>query len=84
MRIETEFRRRRQQEAEEASRAPCSHVAELERNIAAIQEMTKTLTHLASHCHGDDRPDCPIIEEIANGGGNERRPSAPFGITSLK
>lgn len=41
------------------------HIAELESKIAAIEEMTKTLKHLASHCHGDDRPECPIIEEIA-------------------
>lgn len=27
--------------------------------------MTKTLQHLAETCHGDDRPECPIIEELA-------------------
>lgn len=41
------------------------HVAELERKAAAIQAMSKTLKHLAQNCHGDDRPDCPIIEDIA-------------------
>jgi Cu(I)-responsive transcriptional regulator len=60
------------------------HIAELERKIAAIQEMTNTLKHLASHCHGDDRPDCPIIEEIANSA-DARKPSvnARFGLTAL-
>jgi MerR family transcriptional regulator, copper efflux regulator len=61
------------------------HVAELERKIAAIQEMTKTLKHLASHCHGDDRPECPIIEEIANGSGKERTDvNARFAVASLR
>ncbi|PKA43887.1 Cu(I)-responsive transcriptional regulator [Rhizobium sullae] len=44
------------------------HIAELERKAAAIQAMTETLRHLANHCHGDNRPDCPIIEEFANSG----------------
>ncbi|RVE97524.1 Cu(I)-responsive transcriptional regulator [Sinorhizobium meliloti] len=61
------------------------HVAELERKIAAIQEMAKTLKHLASHCHGDDRPECPIIEEIANGSAKDRTDlNARFGVASLK
>nr|WP_325262863.1 Cu(I)-responsive transcriptional regulator [uncultured Rhizobium sp.] len=42
------------------------HVADLERKAAAIQAMSKTLKHLASNCHGDDRPECPIIDDIAN------------------
>lgn len=42
------------------------HIAELERKAAAIDAMTRTLKHLANTCQGNDRPDCPIIEEIAN------------------
>ncbi|MBN3763132.1 Cu(I)-responsive transcriptional regulator [Burkholderia sp. Ac-20365] len=41
------------------------HVAELNRRIAELTEMRDTLAHLADHCHGDDRPDCPIIESLA-------------------
>ncbi|ACC71146.1 Cu(I)-responsive transcriptional regulator [Paraburkholderia phymatum] len=41
------------------------HVAELNRRIAELTAMRDTLTHLAEHCHGDDRPDCPIIESLA-------------------
>ncbi|WP_332683405.1 Cu(I)-responsive transcriptional regulator [Bosea sp. (in: a-proteobacteria)] len=40
------------------------HVAELEEKAAALKAMAKTLRHLASHCHGDARPDCPILDEI--------------------
>ncbi|WP_186416922.1 Cu(I)-responsive transcriptional regulator [Bosea sp. CS1GBMeth4] len=43
------------------------HVAELEEKAAALQAMATTLRHLASHCHGDRRPDCPILDEIGAG-----------------
>lgn len=42
-----------------------THVADLETKIAEMQSMVKTLTHLAQHCHGDARPDCPILEDLA-------------------
>ncbi|MGH8782493.1 Cu(I)-responsive transcriptional regulator [Paraburkholderia sp.] len=41
------------------------HVAELDHRIAELTEMRDTLTHLANHCHGNARPDCPIIERLA-------------------
>lgn len=41
------------------------HVAGLKAKIAEIQAMVRTLETLANHCHGDDRPDCPIIEGLA-------------------
>ena len=40
------------------------HVEELERKIAELQSMVRTLQHLTRHCHGDHRPDCPILEEL--------------------
>ena len=42
-----------------------AHMAELDRKIAELQAMRRTLEHLAKACHGDDRPDCPILEELA-------------------
>lgn len=42
-----------------------AHVQELEARIAELQTMKHTLEHLAKHCHGDDRPDCPILEGLA-------------------
>jgi len=41
------------------------HVADLERKIAEMQAMVRTLKHLAHNCHGDDRPDCPILDDLA-------------------
>lgn len=42
-----------------------AHVAGLKTKIAELQAMTQTLEHLANHCQGNDRPDCPIIEDLA-------------------
>lgn len=44
-----------------------SHIAELERKMRELRDMTKTLRHLADNCHGDERPNCPIIEELSCG-----------------
>jgi MerR family copper efflux transcriptional regulator len=41
------------------------HIGDLETRIAELQAMARTLSHLAHHCHGDDRPDCPILEDLA-------------------
>jgi MerR family copper efflux transcriptional regulator len=41
------------------------HVEDLNRRIAEMESMRDTLAHLASHCHGDQRPDCPILEGLA-------------------
>lgn len=41
------------------------HVAEVERKIAELQSIRRTLLDLVERCHGDDHPDCPIIEELA-------------------
>lgn len=45
-----------------------SHVDELNQRIGELVAMRDTLSHLAKHCHGDDRPDCPILEGIAAAG----------------
>ncbi|WP_244846661.1 MULTISPECIES: Cu(I)-responsive transcriptional regulator [unclassified Caballeronia] len=41
------------------------HVAELDRRIAELTDMRDTLSHLARHCQGDERPDCPILDKLA-------------------
>lgn len=42
-----------------------AHIAELDQKIADMQAMRRTLENLASACHGDDRPDCPILDDLA-------------------
>lgn len=41
-----------------------AHVADLERRIAEMTAMKRTLEHLAHACHGDGRPECPILEDL--------------------
>jgi MerR family copper efflux transcriptional regulator len=46
-------------------RIAAKHAADLAARIAAMQEMQRTLQHLVHCCHGDDRPECPILEDLA-------------------
>lgn len=41
------------------------HVNELAQRIEAMQAMQRTLGALLEHCHGDERPDCPILDDLA-------------------
>lgn len=41
------------------------HVQELKERIAQMQSMVGILEHLAKHCHGDHRPECPILDDLA-------------------
>ena len=41
------------------------HMNELTQRIDAMQSMQRTLTRLLDCCHGDDRPDCPILDDLA-------------------
>ncbi|MTI43817.1 Cu(I)-responsive transcriptional regulator [Roseibium hamelinense] len=40
-------------------------IGEIDRKIAELRSLRKTLSALAANCHGDDRPDCPIIDDLA-------------------
>lgn len=44
------------------------HIDELDRRISELSQLRDTLVHLVDHCHGDDRPECPILQELASGG----------------
>ena len=41
-----------------------SRASELRERLAVLEGMCRTLEHLADSCHGDDRPDCPILDEL--------------------
>ena len=43
------------------------HLDDLENRIAALQGMRRSLQDLLTHCHGDHRPDCPILDDLAGG-----------------
>lgn len=42
-----------------------AHIDEVDRKINELRKIRDTLMHLTQRCHGDDRPDCPILEELA-------------------
>lgn len=42
-------------------------LVEIDRKIAELKGLRDVLSHLVEHCHGDHRPDCPIINELAGG-----------------
>ena len=41
------------------------HMDDLSQRIASMQAMQRTLSTLTQHCHGDERPDCPILDDLA-------------------
>ena len=55
----------RQRASADVKRIAQTHVAELEKRIQAMQDMRRTLQNLLHHCHGDERPDCPILDNLA-------------------
>ena len=67
--------RDRSRASADVKRIALKHVAELERKMRELRDMSKTLRHLAEHCHGDDRPHCPIIEDLS--GGHQAGPVRP-------
>ena len=64
-----------------------AHIQELEQKVQELQAMKAALEHLVHCCHGDDRPECPILETLAGAGaavpvtrpegGAVRRPAKP-------
>lgn len=51
-----------------------AHVADLNQRIAELTEMRDTLAHLAQSCHGDDKPDCPILQSLGLAGDTDAKP----------
>ncbi|MCQ4288111.1 Cu(I)-responsive transcriptional regulator [Pseudomonas stutzeri] len=45
-----------------------AHIEALNQKIAELVSLRDTLQQLIDHCHGDDRPDCPILMDLESGG----------------
>jgi Cu(I)-responsive transcriptional regulator len=56
----------RRRASADVKRIALAHVADLDRRMAEMAQMKRTLEHLASCCHGDQRPECPILDELAH------------------
>lgn len=57
----------------DVKRLALAHVAALDAKAAEIQVMSRTLRSLADACNGDHRPDCPIIDDLAESTALTRR-----------
>ncbi len=44
-----------------------AHVNEIDARIRELESVKQAVLDLAEHCHGDNRPECPIIDELADG-----------------
>jgi Cu(I)-responsive transcriptional regulator len=57
-----------------------TRAAELKRKERELHEMRRSLEHLAASCHGDERPDCPIIDDLESSG----RTREPAGLVDVE
>ncbi|HEX8154409.1 MAG TPA: Cu(I)-responsive transcriptional regulator [Thermoanaerobaculia bacterium] len=54
-----------QRPSKDVKRLALEHVRELEAKIREMEAMKRTLENLADHCHGDHRPECPILDDLS-------------------
>jgi hypothetical protein len=59
-----------------------THIRELDEKAQELLAMKAALEHLVHCCRGDDRPECPIIETLANESTVVARPGSPPGHAS--
>ena len=60
--------------SENVKRIATGHVADLDRRILELMAMKRTLQTLVGCCHGDHRPDCPILDELGQDADASRSP----------
>lgn len=56
----------RSRPSSEVKRLAQEHIIELELRIKELTGMKETLKHLVQHCRGDSRPECPILDGLAD------------------
>ena len=57
--------RNKSRASSEVKNLAASHIKKLEEKILELQTMVDSLKHLSRNCHGDNRPDCPIIDDLS-------------------
>ncbi len=67
----------RERPSREVKRIATEHVEELRAKIAELTAMCDALDALAKTCHGDQRPDCPILRDLEAGSGPGRSRASP-------
>ncbi len=58
----------RQRASADVKALAAGHIDELSRKIAELSSLRDSLQELMEHCHGDQRPDCPILKDLESGG----------------
>ncbi|WP_237861027.1 Cu(I)-responsive transcriptional regulator [Pseudomonas sp. PGPR81] len=58
----------RQRASADVKALALQHIDELNRRIEELASLRDTLSELVAHCKGNDRPDCPILRDLAQGG----------------
>lgn len=58
----------RQRASADVKALALQHIDELNRRIEKLASLRDTLSELVAHCKGNDRPDCPILKDLAQGG----------------
>jgi Cu(I)-responsive transcriptional regulator len=58
--------RDKKRSSREVKRLAEAHIADLQTRIREMRAVMKTLRELGSHCHGDERSECPILDDLAN------------------
>lgn len=56
----------RKRASADVKRLALAHVDEIEARIRELESVKHAVLHLAERCHGDDRPECPILDELAD------------------
>jgi MerR family copper efflux transcriptional regulator len=57
----------RQRASADVKALATEHIQALNQRIEELVSLRDTLSELVAHCQGDDRPDCPILKDLANG-----------------
>jgi Cu(I)-responsive transcriptional regulator len=60
--------RNRKRPSREVKRLALSHIEDLEQRIRDMRAVVRTLKDLAATCHGDERSDCPILDDLSKPG----------------
>ena len=60
--------RNKQRASADVKAVALKHIEDVEKRIVELESIRDTLKNLTKCCHGDDRPDCPILEGLAGGG----------------
>lgn len=76
--------RDRSRQSGDVKRLALSHIDSLRRKIKELEEMAATLETLAAHCHGDHRPDCPILHDLQAAAPEATAPSKRSGAVARR